>query len=55
MAFDELSLLLKIKARPGIYFGKKSLLSLRDFLWGVDYGISAARDERYRKSNLPFF
>ncbi len=55
MAFDELGLLCQIKARPEIFLGKKSLLSLRDFLFGVDYGISAAKNERYRGSNLPFF
>ncbi len=56
MAFDELSLLRRIKAKPGIFFGKKSLLSLRDFLWGVDYGISAATNDQLRqKSNLPCF
>ena len=55
MAFDELGLLHRIKARPEIFFGKKSLLSLRDFLFGVDYGISAAKNEHYRGANLPFF
>ena len=55
MAFDELTLLRRIKTRPEIFFGKKSLLSLRDFLFGVDYGISAAKNERYQGSNLPFF
>ena len=55
MAIDELSLLRRIKARPEIFFGKKSLLSLRDFLFGVEYGISAAKNEPYRGSNLAFF
>ena len=48
LPFDELALLRQLKDRPGIFFGKKSLLSLRDFLWGVDYGLDIAANGQYK-------
>lgn len=34
--FDELMLFAKFKEKPGLYFGKPSLLSLRDQLFGMN-------------------
>ena len=39
--FDELIFFAKVKKRPGIFFGKKSLISLRDQLFGMIYAFSA--------------
>lgn len=38
--FNELDFFAQIKARPGVYLGKKSLLSLRDQLFGMIYAFS---------------
>ena len=40
--FDELKFFADVKKRPGVYFGKPSLLSLRDQLFGMEYTLSTA-------------
>ena len=35
--FDELMFFAQVKARPGMFLGRKSLLSLRDQLFGMAY------------------
>ena len=40
VTFDELALLSKIKTKPGLYFGRPSLKSLRDMLGGMSYAFS---------------
>lgn len=51
--FDELEFFAKIKKRPGMYFGRPSLLSLRDFLFGMSlaFGICGCQDQ-FRYSDL---
>lgn len=39
--FDELAFFAKVKQRPGMYLGKKSLLSLRDQLFGMTFAFRA--------------
>lgn len=39
--FDELKFFADMKKRPGIYLGQKSLLSLRDQLFGMNYAFAA--------------
>lgn len=39
--FDELIFFAKVKKCPGMFFGRKSLTSLRDQLWGMIYAFSA--------------
>lgn len=36
-SFDELSFFAQVKKQPGMYMSKKSLLSLRDKLFGMNY------------------
>ena len=48
ISFDELGLLRHLKEKPGLYSGKKSLLSLRAFLFGVDYGLDVAANGQYK-------
>ena len=43
--FDELIFFAEVKKRPGVYFGKPSLLSLRDLLFGMEYAFSFSCDE----------
>lgn len=43
--FDELRFLAEVKARPGMYFGRPSLQSLADQLWGMEYAFSYCTDE----------
>lgn len=43
--FDELKFFADVKKRPGVYFGKPSLLSLRDQLFGMEYAFSFSFDE----------
>ena len=38
--FDELIFFAKVKKRPGMYLGRKSLISLRDQLFGMTYAFS---------------
>lgn len=38
--FDELSFFSKIKHCPAIFLGKKSLVSLRDYIAGMNYAFS---------------
>lgn len=38
--FDELMFFAQIKARPGLYLGHNSLLSLRDYLFGMQHAFS---------------
>ena len=53
MAFDELAFLREVKAKPGMFFGKKSLLGLRDLLSGMELGAAAAlEDAGLPKKNL---
>lgn len=40
-AFDELTFFAKVKKRPGMFLGSKSLISLRDQLFGMSYAFSA--------------
>lgn len=35
--FDELTFLARLKERPGMYFGRPSLCSLRDMLFGMHH------------------
>lgn len=39
-SFDELDFFAQVKKRPGVFFGKPSLLSLRDYVFGMDYAFS---------------
>ena len=39
--FDELTFFAKVKKRPGMFFGRKSLTSLRDHLFGMIFAFSA--------------
>ncbi len=56
MAFDELKLFGDFKGRYGVYFGKKSLLSLRDTISGMVLSRYFDDDEQVRrKSKLPYF
>ena len=43
--FDELAFFADVKNRPGVYFGKPSLLSLRDQLFGMDFAFSYCTSE----------
>lgn len=38
--FDELKFLKNLKKRPGSYLGRKSLLSLRDHVFGMSYAFA---------------
>ena len=38
--FDELSFIAQVKKRPGMFLGERSLLSLRDQLFGMEYAFS---------------
>lgn len=38
--FDELLFFAQVKKRPGLFLGKRSLLSLRDQLFGMEYAFS---------------
>ena len=40
-SFDELLFFAKIKKRPGMFLGEKSLLCLRNQLFGMQYAFSA--------------
>ncbi len=40
--FNELEFFAKAKKRPGIFFGRKSLISLRDFLFGMSYSFTVS-------------
>ena len=52
MAFDELKLFGDFKGRYGVYFGKKSLLSLRDTISGMVLSRYFDDDEQVRKRLL---
>ena len=39
--FDELAFFAHVKKRPGMYLGRKSLIGLRDHLFGMTYAFSA--------------
>lgn len=36
-SFDELQFFARIKERPALFLGRKSLIGLRDMLWGMNY------------------
>ena len=38
--FDELAFFAQVKRRPGMFFGRKSLIGLRDHLFGMGYAFS---------------
>ena len=38
--FDELLFFAQVKKRPGMFFGRKSLIGLRDHLFGMSYAFS---------------
>ena len=42
--FDELKFFADVKKRPGMYFGNPSLLSLRDWLFGMEYAFSCHQE-----------
>ena len=42
MNLNELQLISRIKEKPYLYFGRRSLVGLRDFLFGVRVGANAA-------------
>lgn len=53
---DELQFLSSVKARPGMYFGRKSLLGLRDLLCGMELGANVLKDENEPRVTLfPLF
>ena len=43
--FDELVFFAQVKKRPGLFLGKKSLLSFRDQLFGMEYAFSFCRSD----------
>ena len=45
MSLNELQLLSRLKDRPELYLGRRSLIGLRDFLNGVRIGANAFREE----------
>ena len=47
--FDELFFFAKVKKCPVVFLGKKSLISLRDFLAGMNYAFSFYNEENYFK------
>ncbi len=44
-SFDELLFFAKVKKSPGFYFGKPSLISFRDFLFGMVHAFSFCFNE----------
>ena len=38
--FDELMFFAQVKEKPGLYMGKKSLLSLRDYIFGMHHAFA---------------
>ncbi len=48
--FDELMFLAQMKAKPGLYIGCKSLLSLRDYLFGMQHTFSIV----YQQNAFPY-
>ena len=49
--FDELIFFAQLKKRPGAFLGQPSLMSLRDYLFGMDYAFSFSD----QKDRLQFF
>ena len=47
--FDELSFFAEVKKRPNLLLGKTSIISLRDFIFGMDYAFSACNRENQFK------
>lgn len=43
--FDELKFFAEVKKRPCLFFGKPSLLSLRDNIFGMDYAFTICNYE----------
>lgn len=43
--FDELKFFAEVKKRPNLFFGKASLISLRDQIWGMYYAFSVCNYE----------
>ncbi len=48
--FDELMFLAQMKAKPGLYIGCKSLLSLRDYLFGMQHAFLIV----YQQNAFPY-
>ena len=56
--FDELKFFADVKKRPGMYFGNPSLLSLRDWLFGMEYAFSCYTSEtplRYFRAFMTWY
>ena len=47
--FDELSFFAEVKKRPALFFGKPSILSLRDYIFGMAHAFSACGCENQLK------
>lgn len=47
--FDELVFFAQVKKMPGAFWGKPSLLSLRDHLFGMEYAFSFCSEEKQLK------
>ena len=43
--FDELNFFAEVKKRPNLFFGKPSLLSLRDYIFGMEHAFSVCYSE----------
>ncbi len=56
--FNELVFFSQVKRRPGVYFGKPSLLSFRDQLFGMEYAFSFYCEEcpfKYSRSFVGWY
>ena len=47
--FDELNFFAEVKKRPNLFFGKPSILSLKDFISGMSHAFSACNYENQFK------
>jgi len=45
MKFDELAFFARVKRRPGVFFGRKSLTGLRDMLGGMQFAFAACGEK----------
>ena len=49
MELEMLTMMAKMKTKPGVFFGRKSLMSLRDQLWGMMYAFDICGHEEAMK------
>ncbi len=47
--FDELRFFAEVKKRPGMFLGKTSLISLRDYIFGMQHAFNFYTDENQFK------